>query len=337
MSGDAAGLVEPAAAWLGLAAIVILLVRRRARRAAGVGVALLALGLLYLLVEGVFVLALDTTDYVANTRLCRRWMARHAGVPNRLGHRDRERPPGPVDVAVLGDSFVWGQGIVEREARVDGRLAAHLAAAGRRVDVANWSYPGLGMREEEELFRRSVAGQGGAPRVLVHVYMWNDMAAPPGLEPLRRPGPWTAALLERSYSLDFAWHRLASLSGPARALGEAVAARYADPAAREEHAAELDRLRAAVEGAGAVYVCAGWPYHLPGPAWDGAYDWLRDLQRRRGVPYIDLREAFAGVPPAELRVGRFDHHPNERAADLAAAAIAARLLEVCPDRLPAPR
>ncbi|MFO1077205.1 MAG: SGNH/GDSL hydrolase family protein [Planctomycetota bacterium] len=68
---------------------------------------------------------------------------------NALGLRGPEigtRQPGEKRVLVLGDSFVWGQGVLDAET-IPARLQAGLAAAGKVITVGNAGMFGTGPRE----------------------------------------------------------------------------------------------------------------------------------------------------------------------------------------------
>lgn len=319
---DSETLLYPFAAFVVAMSLALLALRRprRWRRAAGCLVVLATLAATLTLIEG-WLLSLDTSDYMTVTTVSHRWLRRHAGVPDQLGHRDHPRTNTP-DVALLGDSFVWGMGINDLADRVDARLAAHLAERGLRADVADWAVCGAGTTQERDDFIQSVALQG-APRVLVHVYVWNDMRDPPGARACYAPPDWLEPILKRSVALDLAWWRSQVLVR--RDFAAVKAARYDDPVALAAHEADLDCLRATIEQRGTTYILAGWPYHLATERWDRAYDWLASYAARRRVRYVDLRKTFAGIPPSDLVVGRFDYHPNERGHDLAARALAEEL------------
>jgi len=67
-------------------------------------------------------------------------------VTNRLGFREREVPPKSADhfrIAVVGDSFTWGQGI-----SVDDRFSNLIGASlGPGYEVLNFGWPGNNMME----------------------------------------------------------------------------------------------------------------------------------------------------------------------------------------------
>lgn len=301
--------------------------RRRLRLALLVG----SCALSYCALEALVIFGLDLSDAHTTSLLSQRWFRRHAGAPNRLGFRDREHPPGDVPVAVLGDSFVWGFGLAAREVRVSERLEAHLRAGGTSPDrarVANWSVPGWGTRDELQALDEVLERQ--RPAVLVHVYVWNDAPGRPRPPVYPTPPPGLRFAVERSFAADLLWHRSLGLwSSSVREFGASVPARYEDPELMVEHARDLDALRARAARVGARYLAVGWPFHTA--EFEAEYAagrrWVRDYMASRGAEYLDLGPAFAGIRPRSLWAGPFDHHPDARAHDLAAQAIARRLLE----------
>jgi lysophospholipase L1-like esterase len=338
-------LLFPFAVMLVLGSVAVLVLRRVERPTVRrwIGRALLPLAvfsLSYLVVESVFVFGIDRSHAFDDTLIARRWLRRHVGPTNVLGFRDREPVLGRAPVAVLGDSFVWGYGIADRGDRVTERLEACLAAKGVATRVSNWAYPGLDTRDEISLLERTIR-QVGAPHVLVHVYVWNDIhgedrpdlprRGPTDTRPerarlVRPPPPWLAFAVDGSYSINFFWHSGLMTFDPAvRRTWQDSIERYRNPRLLAEHEKDLDELRRVATKAGATYLAVGWPFHYEGPDWDEAYDWIAASMKKRKVPYLDLRKTFAGVPPADLRVWAFDPHPNPRACALAAAAIAERV------------
>lgn len=106
----------------------------------------------------------NVRDYVGRGR------AWSPGPPNSLGFRERNIPPktaGRYRIAVVGDSFTWGQGI-ERSERFSDLLDELL---GPRYEVLNFGLPGDNMPEHLEVLERAL---GVAPDfVLLQLYI-ND-------------------------------------------------------------------------------------------------------------------------------------------------------------------
>ncbi|HEV8268258.1 MAG TPA: SGNH/GDSL hydrolase family protein [Thermoanaerobaculia bacterium] len=93
---------------------------------------------------------------------------------NAAGFRDVERATAKVAgtsrIAVLGDSFVFGSGVVE-EARMTNLLEARL---GGRAEVLNFGVPGYGTDQEWLLLKRDVVRY--RPDIVVLVFYVNDLA-----------------------------------------------------------------------------------------------------------------------------------------------------------------
>ncbi|MDH3284004.1 MAG: SGNH/GDSL hydrolase family protein, partial [Acidobacteriota bacterium] len=82
----------------------------------------------------------DNTSYFAQ-----RWRHEHPPVLNALGFREREiserPPPGTYRIAVAGDSFTYGQGILEED-RLTNIVERRLNHSGPRYEVLNFGVPG---------------------------------------------------------------------------------------------------------------------------------------------------------------------------------------------------
>ena len=318
----------------GLAVLALLSKRRKTRPAARWALRLVLppwiLLLAYLPVEAYFVWGYDTTDTFAVTRLSERWLARHGGPSNLLGLRDWEFQPGSVRGLMIGDSFAWGYGVPDIADRVGGRLAARLG-----VPVATCARPGSDTPSQAEMLAAWTAHYG-QPEWVVQAYVFNDAPATPaelrlddGQPAFPTPPPPFSWVLDHSISLDLLYHRAWALTDRIQGLTPAIAGRYRGD--MTAHEAELLALHEQITGRGARHLLVAWPFHDDGHDFDHAYAWLADAAARLRIPYLDLRPAFAETPANELIVGLLDRHPNARAHDLAAAAIAEKLGVVAVD------
>lgn len=200
-----------APAWIELAEILIALgvvtfvvvglVRRRRgpERADRIALRLALLGVtLVLLALGTeaatrLVMRNVTTSSDVRSYFSRRWGLTH-GQANRLGFREREfpieKPPGVYRIAIIGDSFTYGNGVEEAE-----RLSNLLdkACAGHGCEVLNFGIPGNSTPENTATLERFVLGTH-ADFVLL-AWFTNDPEAtvppdrPPHFLPLL---PWPA-------------------------------------------------------------------------------------------------------------------------------------------------
>jgi hypothetical protein len=329
------------AVWLALAAATWLFLRRR-RESPGVprlvaGNALVLASLLWtsvVLGETYLRYVHDATDSCGVTLNDRAWLLRHVAY-NSTGFRDVEfvaaKPPGVERVACVGDSFTMAWGVRDPADAWPQRLGAALRA--RRVDVRNYGRAGLSTREAAEL----IDGLVGADPIdrIVLGYCLNDVddLLPPGrwytAEDLPRV-PWIAPT--RSFVADFLWYRLRLADDP-RAAGHfgAQIDAYDDPTIWAAQRGQFRRIAERCRASSIRLHVVVFPFfHAWGPQYpfDGCHDRVVEAWTSLGVDVLDLREAFRGTPAADLVVGRFDAHPNERAHEIAARAVLEHAFDV---------
>jgi lysophospholipase L1-like esterase len=96
---------------------------------------------------------------------------------NALGYRGPERPeergPGTVRIAVIGDSFTYGQGVAA-DVSLPASLETALArSSGCRVEVMNFGVPALNLHDELEQYRRFA--RRWRPDLVLLVLFHNDL------------------------------------------------------------------------------------------------------------------------------------------------------------------
>lgn len=131
------------------------------------------------------------------------WLTRIPAVThdaNSLGYRGRphpkEKPEGVFRIAMLGDSFVYGQG-VNTEETFCARLEEVLARRGYDgVEVLNFGIPGLNIEESTEQLR-FFASQWN-PDLALFVLFSNDLE--PSICSMDRDHSWLWGLLYYSYT-----------------------------------------------------------------------------------------------------------------------------------------
>ena len=118
----------------------------------GLVLALLLLKLISLLID--FASAPDEKEYEANRKINLRNFSYSKG--NTYGFTDRERTraksPGIYRIMVLGDSFIWGDGI-DYERVWSHILERKLLAAYDSVEVCHWGVSGWSTKNEFDFFR----------------------------------------------------------------------------------------------------------------------------------------------------------------------------------------
>lgn len=273
----------------------------------------------------------DNASYFA-----RRWL-RDVDV-NSHGFREREfeprAPAGVFRIAVVGDSFTWGQGIAERE-RFSNRVELLLdeRMPGTDWEVLNFGTAGHESEQHADTVRR-VASEFDPDFVLVQWYA-NDMegadkSGRPKLLPLV-PSAWLTHRLHRNSALFFLvgvqWAKAQRALGLSGDYFEYLVERFEDPTSGESRRADAALRDILVAGA-SNDVPVGF---VTFPHMNGRRD-LDFLAARVHVvceetdaPCLDLTPLFASWDdPRELWVNRFDVHPGAEANRVAAEAIVDR-------------
>ena len=238
----------------------------------------------------------------------------------RAPHVDWEPTPGARQVAVLGDSFVFGTGVSWAES-LPAQLQARLREAGLEdVEVLNRGVPGYAAEQYPALLQ-----QVDEHAAVVLVVYANDAlpAGLPGPETQAPPGTppwWSVSALARRLDAAAGW-------AARRGDGEHVAwlAQVWGAGGGER------RVREAVEAVAAARETVVVAYHPP-LRWSAErLPCARILERTcadLGVPFVDLGPALAGRPPRSLWVHPADAHPTAEAHGLTAARLAPPLIDV---------
>jgi hypothetical protein len=251
------------------------------------------------------------------------------GPSNSLGFREREIPaktPGKYRIAVVGDSFTWGQGI-EREERFSNLLEQFL---GPRYEVFNFGIAGDNM--PEHLTRLAQALEVSPDFVLLQIYI-NDFETRemqrPHSYPLL-PQPLDGDLSDSSllYGLiGGQWAHIQQMAGLSESYAQYMERNLRDPNAPNAREAYgqlhefFDRAHAAGVPAGAVLFPAtdslgpnGRDYPF-GYLHDGVKSMCIDVK----ATCLDLLPMFSTFPdPRAVWVSPFDAHPNAMANKRAA-------------------
>jgi lysophospholipase L1-like esterase len=243
---------------------------------------------------------------------------------NGLGFREREIPPKTATryrIAVVGDSFTWGQGIEEPE-RFSNVLEQLL---GPRYEVLNFGLRGDNMPEHLGVLERALAVSPDF--VLLQLYI-NDFETRsmerPRSYPLL-PGSLDRTLEESSLLYDLMqgqWARLQEITGISESYVHYMDRNLRDPNAPNAREA-FGQLREFFERAHAAGVLAGavlFPEtDALGPnATTYPFAYLHDGIRRtcedENVRCLDLLPLFSTFrDPQATWVSPFDAHPNAMA------------------------
>lgn len=262
------------------------------------------------------------------------WCIEYALSPRGLREIDPalERPPGEPKLAIVGDSFVFGEG-VPAESSLPAVLQTRLGS-GR--EVLNLGWPGDDTKHEVD--RLQAAAAAFHLQRAVVVFIANDIEMAPEL------------LKEQEYIDDLiqvrdqylarregatpaiGWSRLYALVHGAidmRRVTERTIAWYRDLYDPARNAEALQRFRANLErlarlpGCRVVLVLYPLLQGLEGTyPLRGVHERVARMAKAAGLQVLDLAPAFAGQRTKDLWVHACDHHPNGTAQSIAARAIA---------------
>jgi len=325
-----------------------------ASRAPGV---LVLLGASALAVAGadayVLMFRVDTAGTGGHLSLTHRnWLLRYVEPHrNARGYWERDlapfeagRAPGtPPVVAVVGDSFTWGQGMPGAEFRFTNIAQAKLRARGQPVDVLNFGRGGAHTRTVLAMLDDVAAVH---PDVVVYAYLSNDIETYLELPRVRYADPWLgAAALRLSPIYNFVHWRLTAPRRYAEAGRQSIGAllrAYQDVTILGRHLEDLDHVIERIEAMSARPMLAllplptMWVDSTAQPAGEDAgarrrlrdrvYGVLADRAASRGAPVVHAETLEDAMPLDAFVLSRMDAHPSKAAHEAIAAILAEALV-----------
>ncbi len=322
--------------------------RPRARKIVHAGLGLWMLLAMLTLPEIACALFYDQTDSFSQTNVSRRWFKLHVE-PNRDGFRDDLplpvfRKPNQQSIVFVGDSFTFGHGVKNPADRFTDRLRAHWdRERPERVLVSNASLPGTDIRMLADTLVADLYREPHPIDLMVYVFVPNDIEycddrTAHHVESLAamEPRGW---LFGDTYFYNLLWYRWQSWSRPEGTdyYGYLKGAYTSEPWPR--FTTELDQLRETCKYRGTRLAIVAFPFlHDLGTedSFSVAHEQLGKYCQTHDTPFLDLRPALAPHVSEGLVVNRFDSHPNPRAHELAAAALAPWLETLLEQPNPAP-
>jgi hypothetical protein len=345
------GYVLAMALWLVILAVVpVGLVRLRRKWAAersrlkivyaGLSV-WLCLGMLTIPELG-FALFYDTTDSFDMTNVSKRWFKVHVNpdvrsleFSNETGIQYRSASEvvlNPSDgrrhVCFLGDSFTFGHGVADVADRFSDRVSKQLNGPGKSgVEVSNLAWPGTDLIWAAAILKHSF-GTDGRIDDAVYVLCLNDieafhdptMSQSSSLSHFEPPG----FFFRDTYFVNWLYFRSQLLLQPqTRGYYSFVREYYeGEPWLRFREA--LARNSAMCREHDCRFRVAIFPFlHNPGPEYPfrEIHHQIQTDCKELGIDCLDLDPALAAHADERLTVNPFDAHPNERAHEIAAAAL----------------
>lgn len=237
------------------------------------------------------------------------------------------KTPGVPRILAIGDSITYGQGVRRWEDVWPERLVQRLGAAGRPHQMAVVAEMGFNIADHVRSYDENVGVVH--PDVLIYQWFYNDAQGAYDGEPEMTPWwqrmPWHQTLRASYfyYTLDYQLWRLPIVQRPFQAYvhreltpgspqGEAFETQFGAMAAR----ARKD-------------VRQRWVLLYPQLPYRGAYplqdihDWVAVVARREGFGVVD---PTARLNAFNTHASWFDGHPNERAHQALADAMAEAML-----------
>jgi hypothetical protein len=307
-------------------------------------------------------------DY-ARPRMLPNARAIHRGVEvttNSLGLRDVEvpvaKPPGTYRILMIGDSFVYGQGIARLEETLPKQLQSRLRSAGHPgAEVVNFGVCGLNTFEEYMTYEQQ--GRRLDPDMVVLVwipfdhllngyraadlaYFLEHRTIPREDRPAhtsqigdderpRRAG--LVGWLAESYTATYFGRRLKGLLvrfGFNLNRYEDQQHQRMDSEGYRLMYESLESLARSCERDSVAFQVVIFPglQALDSDYYQNLiYGRLESFCREHDIPCMSLFPAFKGSDPGKLHVSIMDAHPNARANAIAADALAAHVLRRLPE------
>lgn len=268
----------------------------------------------------------DNSSYWAN-----RWRRTHIR-RNQLGFREREipakKPAGTYRIAVIGDSFAFGQGIEEQE-RFSNLLEGRLNQGGKRYEVLNFGVAGTSTTHQIKILKDVV--EEFDPDFVLLQWFANDVEGDQKIStvsgvPLLPSATLRTALHRHSalyYVLEVQWAALQQRLGLTKGYEESIRERFRDSSntsSREAEASLAEFVRESRERSLPVGMVL-FSLMDKGPqslVFDFLVERVVAFCDRERIECLDMREPIRRTDRGNLTLNRFDTHPNAEANRIAA-------------------
>jgi lysophospholipase L1-like esterase len=242
---------------------------------------------------------------------------------NEYGFWDRSlsRYENPVDkrkelvIAVVGDSFTWGQGLKGKSLRLTEQLEKRLNARSgvKQVTVLNFGKGGADTIQEKQITDEFVSKIH--PDIVVVCYITNDIYSDSN-----DYSDFGERISTISPTVNLIYWRLI---GPAKYqdIGlrylKGLVALYNDKESFNKHMDDLSQLFQDIKKMEAqpIFVLLPFPHMwkiFPKETGDNIYNRIKEAVAKSGIPVIDLSYIEEKYTLAEFQVSSFDGHPNEK-------------------------
>jgi hypothetical protein len=251
------------------------------------------------------------------------WSRLHVHL-NGKGWRDVDhtiaRSPGTRRLLVIGDSFAFGWGIPQLDARLGEQTAAKLTnMTGEHWESINASIQARNTLDEITFVKQMLPYHAD---VVLLIYVFNDIdyVAPEvsfRLSPIEQYYPWWV-LYRNSYLAQEVIARVRLLDY--RLAGWPHSDPYMNAALVSRHLQDVSRFIAIAGQDGALVKVV--PFDLPSaPYYRDRYTAFIQQAETAGIPVCSLQHTFDGQSLQALTLNAIDAHPNELANRLAADSV----------------
>jgi len=224
-------------------------------------------------------------------------------------------------IAVVGDSFTWGQGIKGNKHRFTEQLEEKLNASsseGKRIAVLNFGRGGADTRQEIQIVREAVAKIH--PDIVIICYLSNDIDSGSFAGHWEKYGDTGEKLSSITPTVNYFYWRFIGLlkyHHIGRKYMESLVEAYNNPKTFQKHQDELRTLITEIKAMGAqpIFVILPFPQMwklFPKSTRDDIYNHIAASLRQEQVPVIDLSYMEEKYPLEKFQVNSADAHPNEK-------------------------
>lgn len=251
---------------------------------------------------------------------------------NRFGLRGEDmtvhKPAGMARILVLGDSFTFGEGVRFNDTFCEKMEKILVQRLGRAVEVINGGVSAWGTKSEISFLEQ--VGVSFEPDLIVVAYVLNDADYAGDLDLWRNfRERYEKRSLRFSYLLSFVYSAAAKKLSTRKFIQTMV-----ESAERERHKwyTSFHFLKKGKSIAGSLH--AGYLVVLFPFLYDlsDTYPFLKlhrlvqEFCEKEGIGFLDLFFAFKGNPYTSLWVHPSDPHPNEKGHQIAAEALADKII-----------
>ena len=261
-----------------------------------------------------------TTTADSSSYFTRRWYRAHPPIRNALGFREREvfsiKKLGTFRIAIIGDSFTYGQGILEEE-RFSNLLQVELNKESAHYEVLNFGQPGAETDDQLVILDELVFPL--APDFVLLQWFVNDVELSKSnrpkairLIPSDFAHSWLHAHSTLFYLINRQWTSFQGKIGLTERRVENMTRRFDDPASEESLAAsaalEALFLRLKEKKIATGMILFPMMVNTDGDPEEYPLGFLMDrvltICQAQDIPCLDLRPVFAGIPPQLKIVGK---------------------------------